>query len=73
MRGTKLQFLSLTDLRAFEIELPPRVQRRIARVHALKERVSSWSRSCGRHASNTSTHGDNGSAPWCLPFIPERT
>jgi hypothetical protein len=41
MRGTKLQFLSLTDLRGFEIELPPLdVQRRIARVHALNERIA---------------------------------
>lgn len=42
MRGTKLQFLSLTDLRAFEIELPSLdAQRRIAQVHALNERVAS--------------------------------
>lgn len=40
MRGTKLQFLSLTDLRNFEAELPPlEEQRRIARVHALNRRV----------------------------------
>jgi hypothetical protein len=41
MRGTKLRFLSLTDLRAFEVELPPvAVQQRIARVHALNERIT---------------------------------
>lgn len=41
MRGTKLQFLSLTDLRSFEVELPSlAVQHSIARVHALNERIS---------------------------------
>lgn len=41
MRGTKLKFLSLADLRDFDIEVPPLVhQRRIARVHSLNERVS---------------------------------
>lgn len=40
MRGTNLRFLSLTALRDFEVELPPlEVQRRIARAHALNERV----------------------------------
>lgn len=49
MRGTKLQFLSLTDLRGFEIELPPLdVQRRIARVNALHERVSGLERELAR-------------------------
>lgn len=45
MRGTKLRFLSLTDLRAFEVELPAlRVQQRIARVHALNERIAGLER-----------------------------
>lgn len=40
MRGTKIQFLSLNDLRAFEIDLPPiEAQQRIARVHLLSERT----------------------------------
>jgi hypothetical protein len=41
MRGTKIQFLALTDLRAFEIELPPiETQQRIARLHLLNERIT---------------------------------
>jgi type I restriction enzyme M protein len=41
MRGTKLKFLSLTDLRDFDVEVPPLVhQRRIARVHGLNEHVA---------------------------------
>lgn len=45
MQGTKLRFLSLTALRDFEIELPPlELQRRIARVHALNERVTGLER-----------------------------
>jgi hypothetical protein len=41
MRGTKIQFLSLRDLRSFELELPPlEVQRQFARVHALHDRVA---------------------------------
>lgn len=41
MRGTKLKFLSLTDLRDFDVEVPPLAhQHRIARVHKLNERVS---------------------------------
>lgn len=40
MRGTRLRFLSLTDLRRFEVELPPLpTQRRIARTSALHARV----------------------------------
>lgn len=41
MQGTKLRFLSLKVLRDFEVEIPPlEVQRRIARAHALHERVT---------------------------------
>lgn len=41
MRGTKLKFISLADLRDFDVEVPPLAhQRRIARVHSLNERVS---------------------------------
>lgn len=41
MRGTKLKFLSLTDLRDFDVVVPPLAhQRRIVRVHKLNERVS---------------------------------
>jgi hypothetical protein len=40
-RGTKIQFIALTDLRAFEIELPPlELQQRIARVHSLNGSIS---------------------------------
>ena len=45
MRGTSLRFLSITALRDFEVELPPLdLQRRIARVHALAERVTDLER-----------------------------
>lgn len=41
LRGTKLQFLSFTALRAFEVELPPlAIQRRIVRATALNARVT---------------------------------
>jgi hypothetical protein len=41
MRGTKIQFLSLKDLRGFEVDLPPMgEQQRIARVQVLTERIA---------------------------------
>lgn len=45
MRGTNLQFLSLVALRDFEVELPPLdLQRRIARVNTLAQRVAQLER-----------------------------
>lgn len=45
MQGTNLRFLSISALRDFEVELPPLdLQRRIARVHALAERVAELER-----------------------------
>lgn len=44
-RGSKLRFLSITDLRDFEIELPALdLQRRIAHLHYLHERVTELER-----------------------------
>lgn len=49
LRGTKLKFLSLKELRALEVELPPlEHQRRIARAHALNERVTELERQLAR-------------------------
>jgi hypothetical protein len=45
MRGTKLLFFSLADLRGLEIDVPPlEVQRQIVRASALNDRVSELER-----------------------------